>query len=209
MKKIALIGDIVSSKKIKNRSEVQKRLLRLFEKINSGNKNLTSPFTITLGDEFQALYNRPVNLFQNIWQILLVLHPEKARFSIGVGELTTRINTKQSIGMDGPAFHNARQGLMELKKSYSLFTIIDEGKTNFHLAKQSLFLISHVAYKWSSTRLKILNMLYEGKSVKEISGKLGITDKAVYKNIDAGALDIVIEITDGVTAMLNDLLRKK
>ncbi len=209
MKKIALIGDIVDSKKIKNRSELQKKLLKLFNKINSGSENLISPYTITLGDEFQALYNKPDELFQDICQILIAIHPEKARFSIGIGELTTKVNTKQSIGMDGPAFYFARTGLNELKNTYHLFTLNADESENLELAKQSLFLISHISYNWSLTRLKILCMLYEGKPVKEISKKLKITDKAVYKNIDSGALNIIIEITRKITKQIYFLIQKK
>ena len=101
---IALIGDIIESKKIQKRAEAQKKLLLQFNKINSISKTLASPYTITLGDEFQALYKKADDLFRDIWRIALLLHPERIRFSIGVGELSTKINKKQSIGMDGPAF---------------------------------------------------------------------------------------------------------
>ncbi len=208
MKKIALIGDIVGSRKIKKREEIQKRLLRYFNTINANHKTLLSPFTITLGDEFQALYSKGGNLFKDIWEILLVLYPAKVRFSIGVGELSTRINKKQSIGMDGPAFYNARQGLTELKKTSYLFNVItDDGNRN-ELIRHSMFLISNISGKWKSTRLKILVMLYEGKSVKEISAKLKISDKAVYKNIDSGSLTLIVKITREIAEELDAIIKK-
>jgi predicted DNA-binding protein YlxM (UPF0122 family) len=208
MGKIALIGDIVSSRKIKNRSEVQSKLETLFGKLNKKNIALASPFTITLGDEFQALYYKADNIFKDIWLILTVLYPEKVKFSIGIGNLSTKLNKIQSIGMDGSAFHNARQGLNELKKLPFLINIIADSN-NLALEKQSLFLISHMLKKWKQTRLTILNLLYEGYSTKEISRKLKISEQAVYKNINAGELDTIIKIVTEISNRLNEIIKKK
>lgn len=208
MKKIVLIGDIVSSRKIAKREEAQKKLQRYFNLLNQRHKTLISPFTITLGDEFQALYKNSSDIFRDIWEILMVLYPVKVRFSIGIGELSTPVNKKQSIGMDGPAFYNARKGLIELKKTSCLINIITDTNLTDELAKHSLFLISQLAGKWKPTRLKILVMLYEGKSVKEISGKLKISDKAVYKNIDSGSLNLISAITNEIANKLNSLIKQ-
>jgi len=208
MKRIALIGDIVGSRKIKKRGELQRKLLKHLTVINATRRTLLSPYTITLGDEFQALYSSADELFKDIWTILLTLYPARVRFSISLGELFTRINKKQSIGMDGPAFHNARSGLLELKKTPYLFNISTDAEWENELAKQSLFLISQISGKWKSTRLKILIMLYEGMPVKEISNKLKISDKAVYKNIDSGGLNLVAKITKEIAKELNSLIKK-
>jgi len=208
MKRIALIGDIVASRKIAGRKDAQKKLQRYFTTLNKSHKTLLSPFTITLGDEFQALYKTGDDLFKDIWEILLVIYPAKIRFSIGIGELSTRINKKQSIGMDGPAFYNARQGLTELKKTSYLINITTDAEKGNGLARNSLFLISQLTGKWKLTRLKILVMLYGGKSVREISGKLKITDKAVYKNMDSGSLNLITAITKEIVNELNTLIKQ-
>ncbi len=102
MKKIVLIGDLIASKKIKDRAAVQKKLSNVFKKINSSSKNIISPFTITLGDEFQVVYNSAENLFKDIWQISAALYPEKSRYSIAVGDITTKLN-KSSGNWNGRA----------------------------------------------------------------------------------------------------------
>src|SRR5690606_12661524 len=181
MKRIAVIADIVSSKRIKNRAEVQKKLQSAFRRINK-NSSVISPYTITLGDEFQAVYDKADFLFKDIWQIIYSVHPVKIRFSIGVGEISTRINRKQAIGMDGPAFYNARKGLEELKNTGYLLNIIFEESNNTEICRQSLYLISHFAENWKETRVKILTMLHEGLMPKEIASRMAVTDKAVYKN---------------------------
>ncbi len=207
MKKIVLIGDIVSSRKIKNRSLTQQKFEETFKQINKKNKPLISPFTITLGDEFQAVYEKADLLFYNIWQILQYTSPIKIRFSIGVGEITTPINKKQAIGMDGPAFYFAREGMEELKETNNLFILKGEGISNSELLNQILFLLSHQINGWKQTRYKIITSLYEGISVKEMADRLGITDKAVYKNIDAGALQNIKRLTDEISRQINDVIK--
>ncbi len=209
MNKIVLIGDIIASKKIKDRSAVQKKLNNAFKKINSSNKYIISPYTITLGDEFQAVYNSADKLFKDIWQISAALYPEKSRYSIAVGDITTKLNKVQAIGMDGPAFYYARKGLEELKQTNYIFSFSEaEEKYDLHLIQQTLFLISHLTENWKATRFAILIMMYEGLSAKEISKKLKISNQAVYKNINAGALDIIVNLTTEIEKNINEIVKK-
>ena len=53
---IAIIGDIKDLKKINNRNEVQKKLIKVLDQINEKyNEDISSNFIVTLGDEFQGL----------------------------------------------------------------------------------------------------------------------------------------------------------
>ena len=72
-----------------------------------------------------------------------------------------------------------------------------------------MFLISHMLKKWKQTRLMIFNMLYDELSTKEISRKLKISDKAVYKNINAGELSTIIKIVKEISNSINELIKKK
>ncbi|HZH71063.1 MAG TPA: SatD family protein [Mariniphaga sp.] len=207
MKRLVLIGDIVSSKKIASRKELQKKLQSLFKSFNKSSKTIISPFTITLGDEFQAVFSKADNVFKYLWEILHAIYPVKVRFSFGIGEITTSINTVQAIGMDGPAFYNAREGLIELKQGSFLFNIIHDDKEKVQMIKQILFLLSHLSSGWKDKRYKILSLLYDDLSAYQIAEKLKMSDKAVYKNIDAGALLNVISITKLISNEINILLK--
>src|SRR5438270_579082 len=116
MQAIAIIGDIVDSKDIARRDAFQRKLAKALTARGKEKKSgLVSPYTITLGDEFQAVYRSAHHLWTDIITLLGDIHPVQARFAIGVGELTTRINHRQALGMDGPAFHRARAAITELK----------------------------------------------------------------------------------------------
>lgn len=98
MNYIAIIGDIVNSKQTSNRSSIQERLKQQLNRINhSFTQDFASPFTITKGDEFQALCKPNPYIFLMIDQIQLAFRDEvEIRFGIGwnapvVGEPVYRL----------------------------------------------------------------------------------------------------------------------
>lgn len=109
---IALIGDIIESKKIQDRAQAQQKLLQLMKELNQQyQKYLVSPFTVTAGDEFQALFLPNSDMFQIIEQLSIAFAPYESRFGIGAGDMITEINKEQSIGSDGPAYWLAREAI--------------------------------------------------------------------------------------------------
>jgi hypothetical protein len=112
MRVIAVIGDIVGSRRISERMAFQRRLQKAVADTNILSASHTaSPYTITLGDEVQAVYENADGLIHHILYLMSGISPISMRFAIGVGSLSTPINTDMAIGMDGPAFHAARDGL--------------------------------------------------------------------------------------------------
>ncbi len=77
---------------------------------------LASPYTLTLGDEFQALYSTVQGVAADLIQLILLARPARIRIALGWGRIETRINRKQALGMDGPAFHAARDGMNALRR---------------------------------------------------------------------------------------------
>lgn len=108
----ALIGDLIDSKEIAERNRVQEQMRACLATINNKYDSLiVSDFSLTLGDEFQGLLALDAPLFKIIDEINLKLSPYAVRFGIGVGQIVTRIDPKQSIGADGPAYWYARAAI--------------------------------------------------------------------------------------------------
>jgi hypothetical protein len=207
MKKIALIGDIVSSKKIADREKTQEKLQSILDSLNSKrDKHLISPYTITLGDEFQALFSQADDLFLDAFLILQAIYPEKIRFSYGIGTIETKINQEYAIGMDGPAFYNARTGIEELAKTSYLFNVAGLENYQSNLCIMTLRLVSHNLRKWGRNRLEVFTLLYESKSVKEIAEIVQLSDKAIYKTIDSGDLKTILELFKEIIKIMNESL---
>jgi len=114
----AIIGDIIDSKKIQNRLQVQYDMTTVLNLINEKyTQSVGSKFMITLGDEFQGLLNDGEYITEIIDTIERKMHPISLRFGIGVGSITTKINYDMPVGADGPAYYNARKTIEHIKKS--------------------------------------------------------------------------------------------
>lgn len=215
--RIVLIGDIVESKKLneEERSSLQEDLSDLIGTINERSETIEAPMTITLGDEFQAVYVGAESILADTWSILAGIHPVSARFSIGIGNIVTPINTEQSLGMDGPAFHAAREGIEKLKESGILYRIeiagksaTDSEKPDLHLLNQTLELLSNEMNRWKKVRFQILEKLNRDVAIKDIAKELNISEAAVYKNRDEGDLNLVKDLQNTVSRLLNQKLEE-
>jgi hypothetical protein len=204
---LTLIGDVVQSRTILNRPVFQQQLEAVLAEINREHPDLLSPYTITLGDEFQAVYRAADRLFHDIFHLLTAVFPHRIRFAIAVGRLDTPINPRQAIGMDGPAFHLCREGISHLKQSDSLFYLTSEAG-NWQLANQTLALISHELSSWNRNRWMIMNALLNGTAPRAIAEQLNISTVAVYKNIRAGALEIIQNILSEIAREINQQMQR-
>ncbi|MFZ0390793.1 MAG: SatD family protein [Calditrichia bacterium] len=200
---LTLIGDLAGSRALQNRDHLQKSLQTKLEMINQKSQQVISPFTITLGDEFQAVYKNAGEVFRHIWEIRSEVHPVKVRCAIGIGELSTELNPKQAIGMDGPAFHLARQAVQELKESGFTLQAAAENMPELPLINESLKLISHISDKWEKNRVEILAAFLRGEDSQSIARALNISSVAVYKNRKAGALEVILQLQQQVAFLLN------
>ncbi|MFU8861797.1 MAG: SatD family protein [Cyclonatronaceae bacterium] len=208
---IVLIGDLIESRKLTDhsRAATQKDLKTVLGQINRDASGILSPWTITLGDEFQAVYKSAGSLFTNLWTIMAAIHPVYARFSISAGAITTPINRKQAIGMDGPAFHAARDGINILKKDEGLLRVNIRNPEIERLINASLMLVSKEMLGWNSNRFHILQKLGQGEEVSRIAAEMGLSEVAVYKNRKAGALDVIHELTSGLAGLIDSGIKNQ
>ncbi len=206
MKYLVLIGDIVASRELASRAQFQRRLKGVLQTLNGRRKALASPYTLTLGDEFQAVYRDADTAFADVFTLLAEIAPVRARFALAVGDIVTPLNTAQAIGMDGPAFHRARALLERLKTGRRLFGVHVSGKEPDLLTTALLNVLSGQVEGWKPTRLRLFASLLAGSSVTELADETDITVRAVNKNIRAAELDewqlILQNIGRSITAEL-------
>ncbi|MFC3931551.1 SatD family protein [Streptococcus dentapri] len=196
---IAIIGDLIDSKKIEKRAQVQEELLSLMTKINQKYQDiLVSPFTVTTGDEFQALLTPNDNLFQLIDDIAVALDPIKVRFGLGLGSMATPINTVQSIGSDGPAFWLARSAIdyVHDKNDYGVTQIAlnCDDQLLQNTVNSLLSAGDFIKSKWTSNQQAILRELLRENNYQEyfehqkIARFLGIEPSGFTKRLKASGI---------------------
>lgn len=194
MQVMALIGDVVASRAVPQRAVLQRQLQAALTAAGRRAQGVASPYTLTLGDEFQAVYRRAATVFADIVGIMADVHPVQVRFALGVGPLATRLNPRQALGMDGPAFHHARAALQALKADGRLLRIASGAGADWALANRTLNLCSHQMEGWTRNRLAILAGLLRERRPDAIGAELGISTVAVYKNINAAALHDMVGV---------------
>lgn len=194
MQVMALIGDVVASRAVPQRAVLQRQLQAALAAAGRRAQGVASPYTLTLGDEFQAVYRRAATVFADIVGIMADVHPVQVRFALGVGPLATRLNPRQALGMDGPAFHHARAALQALKADGRLLRIAGGAGGDWALANRTLNLCSHQMEGWTRNRLAILAGLLRERRPDAIGAELGISTVAVYKNINAAALHDMVGV---------------
>jgi SatD family (SatD) len=209
MKYLVLIGDVLGSKQLPARAQFQRRLKSSLQGLNERRKTLASPYTLTLGDEFQAVYRDATGLFADIFVLLAQVAPVQARFAVAVGEIVTPLNPRQSIGMDGPAFHRARVRLERLKGQGRLLGIHDPGDGRWKLPGATLAVLSGLIEGWRQKRLQLFAGMLAGTAVPELAKQTGITTRAVNKNIRAADLDEWKRIVDEISRLLNEEIKAR
>ena len=196
---IALIGDLIESKQLKNRKQVQQELQELMAVLNRDYRDyLVSPFTVTTGDEFQALL-RPN---PEIMRLIALGFPHPIRFGLGLGEIVTDINREQSIGSDGPAYWRARAAINAVheKNDYGSSRIaVSLGDEELSQAVNTvLAAASFIQSKWNASQREVLERMLmeyiydENFSHGEIAELLQISPSALSKRLKSSGLKIYL-----------------
>lgn len=198
MKYIIIIGDIINSKNISNRQIFQENLKNYLYNINKEyDKYLVSNFTVTLGDEFQAVFNDSKYIFEIIDKIQFFINPIKIRFGIGIGNIITNIDKNLSIGSDGPGYWNARNCIDKLRKYHErgikdITNIMIKGIDNESLElllNQIINLLSILKSRWTTNQNKMIEFIvnnygyYNDFLQIDLSKELNIDSSSVNRRL--------------------------
>ena len=215
---LALIADVIDSKMVQERFDLQKQLEKTLQTMNElFGEFLASSFTLTLGDEFQALLKADAPVFQIIDTLRSELTPTQLRFGIGLGEIVTDIDPLQSIGADGPAYWNARAAinLVHQKNDY--------GNTQIYFScgkeKQDFFVNALIASGeairsgWRGSQEEILLDLLkrcvysENFSQQDLAQSLAINPSALSKRLKSSSIRVYLRGRAAALASIQSLAK--
>ncbi len=216
---VAIIGDIKESKKIDNRSEVQKKLKYVLEEINEKYGNtISSKFIITLGDEFQGLLCNGASTMNIISEIERKMYPIKIRFGVGVGAITTEVNKEMSLGADGPGYYKARSAIEYLKNNEKRnqtnaadirLEVDSENQTTTIMINTILSLLTVIKDFWSDRQREIIwNMLEHQDSQVDVAKRLNIQQPTVQKSLAKGKYYAYKDALDTIEKALGEIRRE-
>ncbi|WP_187774957.1 SatD family protein [Pedobacter sp. BS3] len=143
---------------IKSRDLNQERLINSFkqsvDRINTScKKNIQSPLTITLGDEFQGVMtdlSGAVNTILALEEDMVVTAvPFKLRYVLMEGKIETPINSKIAYGMLGPGLTQARETLNNLKETPQRFNFVLTNQELSGILNEAFIVYQQVVDDWN------------------------------------------------------------
>ncbi len=201
---LALIGDLISSRQLSERADVQRALMAFLEQCNrSFAPFLHSPFRITLGDEFQGLAGTGFPLEEFVLRLNAALRPRaRARLGMGLGTLAT--HPGPVVGdLDGPCFHSARDAVNEARQRQALLAVRSAtGDTDTRWLQQQLALIEAHLRRLSLVRWETAALLLELRHPAAVARARGVTRQSID---DALAGGLIPEVLDGLRAFSSSL----
>ena len=215
---LALIADVIDSKMVQERFNLQKQLEKALRKMNElFGDYLASCFTLTLGDEFQALLKVDAPVFQIIDTLRSELTPTQLRFGIGLGEIVTAIDPLQSIGADGPAYWNARAAinLVHQKNDYGNTQIyFSSGNDSKDLLVNALIASGEaIRSGWRGSQEEILldllkRFVYsENFSQQDLAQSLDINPSALSKRLKSSSIRVYLRGREAALASIQALAK--
>lgn len=215
---LALIADVIDSKMVQERFNLQKQLEKTLRKMNElFGDYLASCFTLTLGDEFQALLKVDAPVFQIIDTLRSELTPTQLRFGIGLGEIVTAIDPLQSIGADGPAYWNARAAinLVHQKNDYGNTQIyFSSGNDSKDLLVNALIASGEaIRSGWRGSQEEILldllkRFVYsENFSQQDLAQSLDINPSALSKRLKSSSIRVYLRGRAAALASIQALVK--
>lgn len=176
---------------------------------------VASNFMITLGDEFQGLLASTAHLMHIIDFIERSMFPTRLRFGIGIGEIHTPITQASPFGMDGPAYHIARDMITVLKASERMS---GEPEANMRIGIQendklalpvnaALSLMSTIKDEWTEKQVQVINaFMGEGRMKQQTTAQVvGITQPSVQKALAASHFYTYHYALNAVSVALTDI----
>ena len=215
---LALIADVIDSKMVQERFDLQKQLEKTLQTMNElFGEFIASNFTLTLGDEFQGLLKVDAPVFQMIDTLRSELTPTQLRFGIGLGEIVTDIDPLQSIGADGPAYWNARGAinLVHQKNDYGntqIYFLSGKEKQDFFV---NALIASGEAIRsgWRGSQEEILLDLLkrcvysENFSQQDLAQSLEINPSALSKRLKSSSIRVYLRGRAAALASIQSLAK--
>ncbi len=184
-KYIILMADMIGSQKMPQPVTQNEFQYIVAEMNETYKKEILSPLTITLGDEFQCVMKDIKSATKVILAIeeYCIFRNSKIflRYVVTEGEIDTKINRKIAHGMVGEGLTNARKSLQVLKKiKYRFLVLSDEG--NKFKVYQALFVLLEMFYKkWKRDKGVLIEWLLKEKDYKIIAAYMQKTPSLIWK----------------------------
>lgn len=180
---VAIMGDLVSSQDAGSVADLHAAFNRAIDAANlDAGTTMTSPLTITLGDEFQGLtqtFEDGLAILRDV-QARLLIQGVACRFVLGVLRLETPVNSERAWNMMGPGLAASRARLTDKR---------DANAYRFHLPGQPALetlmeavgaSLSEIEQGWTARQREVA-LASRRESATGLAQRLNISLQTLYK----------------------------
>lgn len=204
---IVLAGDLKSSRKIKDRVEIQKKLKKALKIINERFKEvIIGEFIIVGGDGFQGMITSP-EFILNIYYLLFENIEHPFYLGIGIGDISTALS-KNVAEMDGKVFYRASEALEKTKRENKWIELKSDWEDN-DIVGCLLNFMAEVMWNWSKRQKDVVIYYRKARSKKsrvtlvEISTGLGIKKQTLSKMLKRAKYSLLEDAEKIITAFVS------
>ncbi|MCD6232083.1 SatD [Candidatus Aerophobetes bacterium] len=210
---IVLAGDLKSSRKIKDRVEIQKKLKKALKIINERFKEvIIGEFIIVGGDGFQGMITSP-EFILNIYYLLFENIEHPFYLGIGIGDISTALS-KNVAEMDGKVFYRASEALEKTKRENKWIELKSDWEDN-DIVGCLLNFMAEVMWNWSKRQKDVVIYYRKARSKKsrvtlvEISTGLGIKKQTLSKMLKRAKYSLLEDAEKIITAFVSQKWLKR
>lgn len=197
--RVALIGDIVESRRTGDRQALHDTVTMVLASVNADHPVL-DPVVITLGDEFQGVYATLGDALTAAFHIRAGLRPHDVRFGLGRGDIQA-LDRERGIH-DGPAYWAARDAIVAadrlagkatLRTTRTVYLSPQDEPALVAAVNAALTALDHILGSLSPVSWRILGGRLEGLTQKDIAAREGITPSAVSQRVRSDGIGVAME----------------
>jgi len=201
---VAVIADIVDSRRSADRSAVQRGVENTVNGLPQDDRTI-APFRPTVGDEFQAIFaDVPAALRATLLVILALPEGVHLRFGLGAGDVRPVLSRHESDMQDGSAWWNAREAITtarghEKNKLPTLRSWFIDGSSSERIASLSenavnAYLSSRddSLFHLSQRHRRMAHLLARGAAQAEVAAAENVTPSAVSQALRRSGLSALL-----------------
>jgi hypothetical protein len=212
--RVALIGDLVGSRRSASRSEVQQRLVDALAVTNEMIPSVQE-LAPTIADEFQGVYDDVGSALRASLVVRLALPADvDCRCGIGVGTLEFVGTAEYGHTQDGPAWWAARDAIVEAKrreggqnKRLRSWIVapeteggsVDDAGVDAGLVNAFLLCRDELVSRLDARQRRLVLGVLRGISQKELAATEGISPSAVSQSLHRSGAFALVGATELVT----------
>ncbi|MCK4244546.1 MAG: hypothetical protein KAX20_02865 [Candidatus Omnitrophica bacterium] len=201
---VAITGDLVSSRQIKERERIQRELDKINRKVNRKFKEvLVVPFSFRGGDEIQGLLKEFFYSIEIVYLYTKNLYPQRIRFGIGKGTISTAI-AETTIQMDGKSFTRSREALESAKKE-NKYIVYSTGSPKIDSSINTIFLlIQSLQRDWKPLHYRRFWLYKELKSIEKVAKEEDISKQAIAKSLKIAHCEVLLKAERVLKSLLSE-----